>query len=174
MKSIDIMFHRTNVKRLNDNFFKILDDEWMLVTAGRPGDFNMMTASWGTTGILWNMPVAICFIRPNRYTFQFAEKSDYYTLSFFESSYRKILNICGTRSGRDIDKIRETGLVPVITEYENIGYEQARMVMECKILYADYLEERHFIISEIARKNYLSKDFHRFYIGEIVNCYLKS
>lgn len=171
MKSIDILFERTDVKLLKDNFFKVLDDEWMLITAGVPGDFNMMTASWGTIGILWNKPVAVCFIRPHRYTFQFAERSGYYTLSFFNPSDRKILNICGNKSGRDVDKIRETGLVPVITEYGNIGYEQSRMVLECRLLYTDYLEEDHFVVPEIAKRNYPSKDFHKFYIGEIVNCY---
>jgi flavin reductase (DIM6/NTAB) family NADH-FMN oxidoreductase RutF len=174
VKAIDTLFQKTDIKQLKDNFFKVLDNDWMLITAGSEEAFNMMTASWGTMGILWNMPVAVCFIRPHRHTFQFAEKSGYYTLSFFNRSYRKILNICGTRSGRDTDKIRETGLIPVITGYGNIGYEQARMVMECKKLYADYMEERHFIIPDVSLKNYPSKDFHRFYIGEIVNCYVKS
>lgn len=173
MKSIDTLFQKTDIKRLKDNFFKVLDDDWMLITAGNSEKFNMMTASWGTMGILWNKPVAICFIRPHRYTFQFAEQSDYYTLSFFDPSDRRILNICGNKSGRDIDKVRETGLVPMITRSGNIGYEQARMVMECRILYADYFEENHFIIEEVAKRNYPSKDFHRFYIGEIMNCYIR-
>lgn len=174
MKSVDTLFQKTNIKKLKDNFFKALDDDWMLITAGNEESFNMMTASWGAMGILWNKPVAVCFIRPHRYTFGFAESSGYYTLSFFNRSHRKILNICGTKSGRDIDKIRETGLVPLITEFGNIGYEQAELMMECKKLYADYLEEQHFIIPEVARKNYPAKDYHRFYIGEIVNCYIKS
>ena len=173
MKSIDTLFQKTDPKRLKDNFFRVLDDEWMLITAGSSEEYNVMTASWGTMGILWNKPVAVCFIRPHRYTFQFTEKSDYYTLSFFDPSHRKILNICGNKSGRDVNKIRETGLIPMITGCGNIGYEQARMVMECKKLYADFLGENHFVVSEIARKNYPSKDFHRFYIGEIVNCYVR-
>ena len=173
MEPIDDLFQKTDIKHLKDNFFRVMDNEWMLITAGSPADFNMMTASWGTMGILWNKTVAVCFIRPHRYTFQFAERSDFYTLSFFKPSDRKILNICGNKSGRDIDKIKETGLIPMITENGNIGYKQARMVMECRILYADYLEEDHFIIPEVALRNYPSKDFHRFYIGEIVNCYVK-
>lgn len=172
MKPIDDLFKKTDIKHLKDNFFKVLDDEWMLITAGNSTDFNMMTASWGTMGILWNKPVAVCFIRPHRYTFQFAEKSDFYTLSFFKTSDRKILNFCGNKSGRDIDKVKETGLIPMITENGNIGYRQARMVMECRIIYTDYLEEDRFIIPEVALRNYPSKDFHRFYIGEIVNCYV--
>lgn len=173
MQSINVVFRKNDIKSLTDNFFKVIDDDWMLITAGSRESFNMMTASWGTMGILWNKPVAICFIRPHRYTYGFAENADYYTLSFFDETQRRILNICGGMSGRDINKVKETGLTPVLTEFDNIGFEQARMVIECKKLYADYLKEDNFIISEIALKNYPSKDFHKFYIGEIVNCYLK-
>lgn len=171
MQSIENLFNKTDIKHLKDNFFKVIDDEWMLITAGSREKFNMMTASWGTMGILWNKPIAICFIRPQRYTFQFAERSAFYTLSFFRPSEKKILNICGSRSGRDIDKIKETGLIPLITEMGNIGYKQARMVIECRILYTDYLEGDHFVIPEVAQRNYPTKDFHKFYIGEIMNCY---
>jgi flavin reductase (DIM6/NTAB) family NADH-FMN oxidoreductase RutF len=173
MESIDNIFQKISIKHLKDNFFKELDDEWMLITAGGREKFNMMTASWGTMGILWNKPVAVCFIRPQRYTFQFAERSGFYTLSFLGPSGKKILNICGTRSGRDIDKVKETGLIPMITENGNIGYEQARMVMECRILYTDFLKEDGFMIPEVAQRNYPTKDFHKFYIGEIVNCFIK-
>lgn len=171
MESIENMFQKTDIKQLKDNFFKVMDDEWMLITAGSREKFNMMTASWGTMGILWNKPVAICFIRPQRYTFQFAENTSFYTLSFFGPSARKILNICGTKSGRDIDKIKETGLIPMITENGNIGYKQARMVMECSILYSDYLKEDQFMVPEVALRNYPTKDYHKFYIGEIMNCF---
>ncbi len=173
MKSIDTYFNKADIKKLTDNFFKVIDNDWMLITAGTSDSFNMMTASWGTLGILWNKPIAICFIRPHRYTFGFAEKAEHYSLSFFTETHRRILNICGNKSGRNIDKIAETGLVPLITEHESIGYEQARMVIECKKLYADYLKESNFIIPEIARKNYPAKDYHKFYIGEILNCYVK-
>ncbi|MBN2610933.1 MAG: flavin reductase [Bacteroidales bacterium] len=164
---------KTNVTSLNDNVFNLIDKEWMLITAGNTGSFNTMTASWGTLGILWNKPVAICFIRPHRYTFEFAEKSDYFTLSFFDESFRGILNICGSKSGRTIDKIKETCLKPLLTDNGGIGYEQARMVIECRKLYADFLKEDNFVVPDTALKNYPSKDFHKFYIGEIVNCYLK-
>ena len=173
MQPIDEIFQKTDIKKLDDNFFKVIDNEWMLITAGDKDSFNMMTASWGTIGILWNKPISICFIRPHRYTFGFAEKAEYYTLSFFNQTHRKILNICGNKSGRDMDKIAETGLIPMISEHGNIGYEQARMVMECKKLYSDYLKENNFIIKEIAKKNYPTKDFHKFYIGEIINCFIK-
>lgn len=156
--------------RLDENVFNIVGEEWMLITAGRAEKFNTMTASWGTLGILWHKPVAVCFIRPQRYTFGFAESSEYYTLSFLEPGNREILQFCGTRSGRDTDKIRETGLVPLTTNLGNVYYEQCRLVLECKKLYADRLKEDSFITPELIGKNYPAKDFHKFYIGEVVSC----
>jgi flavin reductase (DIM6/NTAB) family NADH-FMN oxidoreductase RutF len=132
-----------------------------------------MTASWGTTGILWNKPVAICFIRPQRYTFDFAEKNDHFTLSFLGVEYKDALNFCGTHSGRNVDKIRKTGLKPVETSNGSVTFEQARLVLECRKLYADYLKEENFLVKTLVEKNYRQKDFHKFFIGEIVACYVR-
>lgn len=156
--------------RLMENAFNLIGEEWMLITAGTAENFNTMTASWGTIGILWNLPIAICFIRPQRYTFEFAESSDYYTLSFLEPGNRDVLQFCGSHSGRDTDKIKETGLIPVHTDLGNVYFEQCRLVIECKQLYADRINENSFLIPELIRKNYPKKDFHKFYIGEIVSC----
>jgi flavin reductase (DIM6/NTAB) family NADH-FMN oxidoreductase RutF len=164
-------FKKVEVESLNENVFKIIGEDWMLITAGKIDDFNMMTASWGTMGILWNKPIAICFIRPQRYTYNFAEKYDYYTLSFFEEKHRKILQICGSRSGRNINKVEATGLKPMETDMGNICYEQSRLFLECRKLYFNDLTPENFIIPEIAHQNYPTRDFHRFYIAEIVNCY---
>jgi flavin reductase (DIM6/NTAB) family NADH-FMN oxidoreductase RutF len=158
---------------IQDNLFRAIDKEWMLITAGTPDSFNTMTASWGATGILWNKTIAICFVRPQRYTFQFIEKADLYTLSFFGHRYKPILKHCGTTSGRDTDKIRDTGLVPLVSSNGGIYYEQARLVLECEILYKDRLEENNFKVKDVIGKNYPSRDFHTFYIGEIIACYRK-
>jgi flavin reductase (DIM6/NTAB) family NADH-FMN oxidoreductase RutF len=171
MKKMKDNFKNIDAGLLNENVFRLIGDDWMLVTAGKIDHFNTMTASWGTMGILWNKPIAICFIRPQRYTWQFAEKYDYYTLSFFEEKYRKILQICGKKSGRDTDKIKVSGLVPYETELGNICYEQSRLFFECRKLYFGDLKKENFIVPEIAFMNYPASDFHRFYIGEIVNCF---
>lgn len=166
-------FKTVNVKSLNENVFKLFDEEWCLITSGSIDSFNTMTASWGMMGILWNRPVAICFIRPQRYTNQFVEKSEYYTLSFFEEKHRDILNFCGSNSGRDCNKVKETGLIPVFSDMGNIGYQQARMIFECKKLYSDNLKSEGFLDQYIIKNNYPISDFHYFYIGEIVGCYIK-
>jgi flavin reductase (DIM6/NTAB) family NADH-FMN oxidoreductase RutF len=164
-------FKTIDPEELNENFFRLINRDWMLVTSGKSGNFNTMTASWGSTGILWNKPIAICFIRPHRYTFEFADQHDFFTLSFFESLYKDALNFCGTHSGRDIDKIQKTGLKPVETPNGSITFEQALLVLECKKLYADFLQEEHFLVKSLVDKNYPQKDFHKFFIGEIVGCF---
>lgn len=161
------LFQNINPDDIPDNVFKAIGKDWMLISAGHEKSWNTMTASWGTLGILWNLPIAICFIRPQRYTFEFAERSDYYTLSFFEDNDRKILNFCGTKSGRDHDKAAETGLKVFSTELGNIGFEQARLILECKKIYADDINPDNFILKELINKNYPSRDFHRFYIGQV-------
>jgi flavin reductase (DIM6/NTAB) family NADH-FMN oxidoreductase RutF len=173
MDKVSNNFKKVEVESLNENVFKIIGDDWMLITAGRIDNFNMMTASWGTMGILWNKPIAICFIRPQRYTYNFAEKYDYYTLSFFKEKYRNILQVCGSRSGRNINKVEATGLKPLVTALGNICYEQSRLFLECRKLYYNDLIPENFVIPEIAHQNYPTRDFHRFYIGEIVNCYIQ-
>ena len=162
-------FELINPTQITDNCFKLIDKDWMLITAGTMDSFNTMTASWGALGILWHKQIAICFIRPQRFTYEFTEKNDYFTLSFFEEEYRKILKLCGTKSGRDIDKVKETGLKPVESEKGGIYFEQARLVLECKKLYFDDFKPENFLEPSI-QKNYPSNDYHRIYIGEIISC----
>jgi flavin reductase (DIM6/NTAB) family NADH-FMN oxidoreductase RutF len=172
MTAVNNTFEEIDIKSIVDNVFQLFDDEWMLVTAGTGEKFNTMTASWGSFGILWNKPIAICFIRPQRYTLGFVEKQDYFTLSFFSDKYRNILNFCGQKSGRDIDKIKKTGLIPFETALGNIGFQQARMILECKKIYADFIIPDKFIDTQIINKIYPTNDFHKFFIGEIIHCYL--
>jgi flavin reductase (DIM6/NTAB) family NADH-FMN oxidoreductase RutF len=167
------MFKKISPYDLDENVFKLLDKEWMLVTAGKGSDVNTMTASWGHLGIMWNLPVAICYIRPQRHTFGFANRYDEYTLSFFGAKHRDILKFCGSKSGRDHDKIAETGLVTQETEAGNVYFEQARLVLECKKIYQDDMRPENFVRPEIAEKNYPNNDFHRFYFGEIIQVLVK-
>ena len=101
MNFIDSHFKVVPPQQLTDNFIKLIGNDWMLITAGSEDKFNTMTASWGAAGILWNKPVAICFIRPTRYTFNFANQENIFTLSFFHETERYILNYCGSKSGKD-------------------------------------------------------------------------
>ena len=158
-----------DIEQITDNVFKLIDKDWMLITAGSAEDFNTMTASWGGLGILWKKPIAICFVRPQRYTYKFMENCKFFTLTFFQEKDRSILNFCGTKSGRDVDKVKATGLTPLFTERGGIYFEQARLVLECKKLYSDNIQPENFIYREIDKNIYPTKDYHRFYIGEIVS-----
>jgi flavin reductase (DIM6/NTAB) family NADH-FMN oxidoreductase RutF len=172
MKSINELFVKVEPEQLKDNFFRTIDNDWMLITAGSAQKFNTMTASWGAMGILWNFPIAICFIRPTRYTFSFVNDHDHFTLSFFTEKEKGILNYCGSRSGRNTDKIAQTGLKPLLTEQQGITFEQSRLCIECQKVYADDLRPEKFIMQSLDAKNYPGKDYHRFFIGKISSCYM--
>lgn len=165
---------RIEIKDLTENFFESISKEWMLVTAGTPEHFNTMTASWGGIGFLWNKPVAFVFIRPERYTYEFAEKNECLTLSFLGDENRQIYNICGSKSGRDTDKVKETGLKPLPTPDENITFEQSRLTLECRKLYSRMLEPESFIDKQPLEKWYGENNgMHKMYIVEIVNVWKK-
>jgi flavin reductase (DIM6/NTAB) family NADH-FMN oxidoreductase RutF len=154
---------------IRDNVFDLAGKDWMLVTAGKIGDFNTMTASWGCFGVLWRKPVAVCFVRPTRHTFGFINTARRYTLSVLEEGRRNILDFCGSRSGRDTDKIAETGLKPVDIQGEGVSFEQARLVFLCKKLYAQDFDPKLFLDPAI-EELYPQKDYHRVFVGEIELC----
>ena len=160
-------------KDIDKNVIKLIGQDWMLVTAGDQEKFNMMTASWGSMGYLWNKPVVMVFVRPQRYTFEFTEKKDEFTLSFFDEKYRHALNVCGSVSGRNVNKVQESGLTPYFTEAGNPAFEEATLVLECKKLYTDVLRAENFI-GEVADRFYGEKEggFHKLYIGEILNTWV--
>lgn len=155
--------------QIEDNVFKLIGNDWMLITAGNPEKFNMMTASWGGMGVLWGKQVCFCFVRPQRYTYEFMEREDHFTLTFFTEEYRKALNLCGSKSGREMDKAAAAGLTPVAGEKGSVYFREARLVLECKKLYYQDLNPEHFLDISIER-NYPGKDYHRMYIGEIIGC----
>lgn len=144
-----------------------IGSEWMLITAGtKDRGYNTMTASWGHLGCLWNKPTSVCYIRPQRYTKEFADREELYTLCFFPG-YKKELGYLGTKSGRDEDKVDAVGLTPVFGE----GYTyfaEANLVLICRKLYRAPILEEGFVDQSVAEKNYPQKDFHDLYIGEIV------
>lgn len=167
-------FKEISPYEINDNVFSALDKDWMLICARdeeKECGANAMTASWGGLGILWNKPVATIYVRPQRYTFGLCEDSDRVSLSFFDESYRDALKICGTKSGRDMDKISYCGMTtssindtPVINE--------ARLTLVCKKLYADDLKEERFTDNS-PLACYPKRDYHRFYICEIEKVLIK-
>lgn len=164
-------FMKISPKELIQNPFTMFQDDWALVTAGQPESYNTMTVSWGGVGVLWNKDVATIYIRPQRYTMEFIEKNEFFTISVLPQDYRQALSFCGKYSGRDYDKAKETGLTPVKAD-GSVAFDEARLVFVCKKLYHSDIDPANFYESELD-KNYTLKDYHRMYIGEIIAAYSK-
>lgn len=160
------MLKKCTTKDITENAIKLFKNDWALLTAGNES-YNTMTVSWGEMGELWGKDVCTVFVRPQRYTFEFTEKNDFFTVSFFSEEYKKALAFCGSKSGRDYDKAKETGLTAFETGY-GTAFEQARLVLCCKKLYADDFKEDCFKDKSLIDDIYPTKDYHRVYVGEIV------
>lgn len=163
------LFHEVDPGSLPDNTFKLIGDEWMLITAGGLAHYNTMTANWGGFGILWSRKVCWCVVRPQRYTYQFMENAPAFSLSFFSQEYKKALDLCGSKSGRDIDKAAATGLSPFESSPGIVSFTQARLIVECQKIYYQDLDPKHFLDPTI-EKAYPSQDYHRMYLGEVKRC----
>lgn len=161
-------FTTISPEKITDNPFTLIGKDWMLITAGTRDSFNTMTGAWGGMGILWGKNICFCVVRPTRYTYEFMESSAFFTLSFFEEQFRDILTFCGSRSGRDVNKVAETGLTPV-HEGETLYFAEARLVLRCRKIYYQDLVPDHFLDPAI-EEFYPLRDYHRMYVGEIIEC----
>ncbi len=149
------------------NAFEMIGEQWFLITAGTKDDWNTMTAAWGGFGILWHRKVMYIFIRPSRHTHNFTEREDKFTCAFFDKAkYKDTLMVCGTKSGRDIDKATETGLTPMEIEPGVVGFEEADTIVVCNKIYGHAVDPKLFIDPSID-KEYSDGSYHTLYVGEI-------
>lgn len=155
----------------NHNVFESIGKQWMLITAGDE-KVNTMTASWGGLGVLWGKNVAYVFIRPQRYTKEFVDMSDTFSLSFLSEDYRKQLQYLGKVSGRDEDKIGISGLT-VIRDGDTPYFQEADSVLICKKLYAQELMPECFITDTEDKAWYPNLDYHTMYVAEIQKVLIK-
>ena len=162
------MFKEIDLNKLKLNPFSSFNKDWALLSAGSSEKLNTMTVSWGALGIIWQKPVSFIFVRPQRYTFEFLENNGYYSINFLKEDNRKILNICGTKSGRDIDKIKETGLIPIFNEKAPY-FTQSKIAFICRKLHGQFIDPSCFIDKNI-NLEYKNKDYHKIFIGEIEKC----
>ena len=153
-------------EQIEDNPFKLIGGDWMLITAGTLEKFNMMTASWGGLGVLWDKPVSFIFVRPSRYTFELLQKHPVYTLTFFDESYRRVLEYCGSQTGRLVNKLERAGLTPAEAKNGSVYFEEARLILECRKLYYQDVDPNAFL-AETLHTVYPQQDYHRMFIGEI-------
>ena len=155
------------------NAVQMIDKDWLEVSAGKEGNMNLMTISWGTIGELWNKPVFTVFVSPNRYTHKFMEENDYFTVTHFPASMRPILSYLGSASGRDEDKVVGAGLTVEFTELGNPIYAEADLAIECKKIYSQQFDPS--LIPAQQREWYEKSGLavHYMYIGEIINVWKK-
>ena len=162
----------TDIRAIKESATVLFDEKWALITAGNKESFNTMTASWGGLGELWNKDVCFIFIRPQRYTYEFTEREEYFTVSFLPEEYKKALTFCGRNSGRDCDKVKEAGLTPFEFE-ESMGFEESGITVLCRKLYHQDINPEGLADKSIDSTCYPDKDYHRMYIGEIVKVFIK-
>ncbi len=160
-------FQEIDLLKEDMNPFHKIGKEWFLITAGDKVGYNMMTASWGFLGVIWGKNTAISVVRPQRYTKQFVDKEEY-----FGNEQREALAFCGSKSGRDYDKAKETGLTPMFLD-ETVSFEEAELVLVCKKVYVDEIKKQNFLDMMIPEANYPKQDYHTVYVGEIVKAYRK-
>lgn len=169
---------------LDFNPYKKVGKDWFLVTAGNGSGWNTMTASWGFAGVMWGKNTFTTVIRPQRYTKEFIDKEEYFTISFFCEEMKKALSYCGAHSGRDCDKAKETGLIPMFIKdgsevyggeysFDVTSFEQAELVLVCRKSYVQEMLPECFTDKSNDEKWYAAKDYHFQYIGEIVQAYVK-
>lgn len=152
--------------------FKIIGHDWMLITASNGSSVNTMTASWGGLGVMWNKNVAYIVIRPQRYTKEFVDNSQTFSLCFFDEGYKKQLSYLGTVSGKAEDKITNSKLELVIDDTAPY-FKEANKVIFCKKLYAQEYKPECFIAEEVKNKNYPNNDYHTLYIAEITKILIR-
>ncbi len=151
--------------------FDLIGNQWMLVTAQKPdGTVNTMTASWGGMGVLWGKNVAFVFLRPQRYTKEFVDQAGRFTLTFFDGEYKKTLGYLGSVSGRDQDKIAQSGLTVEQLDGQPV-FGQARIALLCRSMYAQKLDPACFLENGHDEKWYPDKDYHTVYVAEIEKIY---
>lgn len=164
-------FIETPLDKLNINPFGAIGQDWMLITAAKPdGTANTMTASWGGLGVLWGENVAFVFIRPQRYTKEFVDSTDRFSLTFFDGQ-KQALSLLGSVSGRDRDKITESGLH--LTTIDGVPtFEEARLTLICEKIYTDTIKPEQIIHPANDAQFYPNKDYHTMYAAKIQAAYI--
>ena len=166
------MFKEVAFCDVKENVVDLLKNQWGLVTAGKEDGYNTMTVSWGAVGELWAMDMATIYIRPQRHTVNYLENEEYFTLSFYPSECHSALAFCGSKSGRDYDKAKETGLTPAFDE--NAPYfNEAKIVLVCRKVAKGNFAPEQIIDKSIIDKQYPANDYHFIYYGAIEKVLVK-
>lgn len=165
-------FKEIKAEELNKSPFQLIGKDWMLITAQSSSKVNTMTAGWGGFGVMFGKNVVYIVIRPQRYTKEFVDQSDTFSLTFFDEAYRKQLAYLGSVSGRDEDKIANSKLT-ISHDNETPYFQEGNLAIICKKIYAQDFKPECFVSGDLDKKIYPSKDYHSFYIAEVEKVLIK-
>ena len=166
-------FKKLDINDFVCNPFSKIGKEWMAISSGDAKKSNSMTASWGGLGVMWGKNVTFTFIRPQRYTKEFIDSHDKFSLCFFDDKYKKSLSFLGSVSGRDnADKMDNCGLTTCFLD-DVPCFEEAKLVLICKKLYVQEMKPDCFIDTALDSKWYERKDYHFMYVSSIENIFSK-
>ena len=149
------------------DILSVFDKKWALLTAGNGESFNTMTISWGGLGTIWGKPVATVYVRTSRYTHDFMDANEFFTVSFYPEECRQILGVLGSKSGRDMDKMKESGLTPVQAG-GSMSFKEAEVTLVCRKLFRQQLDVAN-MPEDVTKAMYEGQAPHDMYIGEIVD-----
>lgn len=178
-KSFEDLFKKIEPTELTDNVFKLVGQNYTVITAGTDSVFNSMTASWGGWGQLFEVPVTWCFLNASRYTLEFIKKEQTYTMTYFPEQFKEQVIAFGSKSGRNSDKMKETTLTHVKTPSNNITYKEAKLIIECKLVEItetnpkDFYSEKGKDFVEKGMKDGNGKEYHKLVFGDITNVWVR-
>ena len=169
----ELPWQEITARDIEGNPVKMFADEWFELAAGKEGDMNLMTIAWGSLGELWSKPVVTVYVSTSRYTYEYMEKNDYFTITHFPASMREKLQYLGTASGRDEDKVKGADLTVEFTNLGNPIFAEADLAIECKKIYADQFKADKMPIERRQWHEETGTGIHVMYVGEIVNVWKK-
>jgi flavin reductase (DIM6/NTAB) family NADH-FMN oxidoreductase RutF len=178
-KSFDELFKKIEPTEITDNVFKLVGQDYTVITAGTDSAYNSMTASYGGWGQLFELPVTWCFLNASRYTLEYMKREQTYTMSYFADQFKEDVLFFGSKSGRTSDKMKESKLTPAKTPSGNITYKEARLIIECKLLEEtetnpkDFYTEKGKEFVEKGKKDGNGKEYHKLVFGEITNVWVR-
>lgn len=151
--------------KLELDVFSRFNDRWALVCAGGRAGFNAMAISWGGLGTLWSRPAATVYVKPIRYTWEFLQKNDYFTVIFLPDRLKKAVGVMGSHSGRDCDKVRLAGLTPVFLE-NGVTFAEAETTLVCRRMYTQNMT-RDTMPADVIADHYTDEEPHTVFIGQV-------
>lgn len=157
------------IEQLDLQPFTMFDPEGLLLVSGTSvEDANVMTIGWGLFGTIWGKPMAMVMVRPTRHTWGFISKAPDFTINWLADERQEALQLCGNKSGRDLNKFAAASLQPV--QGSAVGspiLAESVLSLECRTLYKDMLRPEQFVEASLLR-HYAKSDYHGLFYGEVV------